>query len=112
MREMDTLRGVLMSVAFVAAALPGALHAGVTASRQAELLHLLKHDCGSCHGLTLMGGLGPALLPQNLAGKSDGLLLQTILDGRKGTAMPPWRPFMSAEEAQWLLELLRKGVPR
>ncbi len=109
---MTTLRDMLSLAACIAAMLPVSLHAAVTASRQAELLHLLKHDCGSCHGLTLKGGLGPALLPASLAGKSDALLMRTILDGRKGTAMPPWRPFMSAEEAQWLLELLRKGVPR
>ena len=29
-------------------------------SRQAELTHLVKHDCGSCHGMTMKGGLGPA----------------------------------------------------
>ncbi|MCG8427047.1 MAG: cytochrome c, partial [Chromatiales bacterium] len=28
--------------------------------RQNDLLHLLKHDCGSCHGMRLEGGLGPA----------------------------------------------------
>ncbi|MEQ1530921.1 MAG: cytochrome c [Methylococcales bacterium] len=77
--------------------------------RQNELRNLLKHDCGACHGLTLKGGLGPALLPENLNGKSDGYLLNTILEGRKGTAMPPWRQFLSQDEAVWLLGILRKG---
>ena len=36
------------------------------ATRQAELRYLLKQDCGSCHGMTMKGGLGPALLPQTL----------------------------------------------
>jgi len=79
------------------------------AGRQDELRNLLKHDCGACHGLTLKGGLGPAILPENLQGKSDAYLLDTILDGRKGTAMPPWRPFLNQDEAAWLLALLRKG---
>ncbi len=73
-----------------------------------ELRNLLKHDCGACHGLTLKGGLGPALLPENLNGKSDGYLLSTILEGRKGTAMPPWQQFLSQEDAIWLLGILRK----
>jgi len=77
--------------------------------RQKELLNLLKHDCGACHGLTLKGGLGPALLPENLAGKPDEFLVKTILEGRKGTAMPPWQQFISRDEAFWLVGLLRKG---
>ncbi|MGR8934247.1 MAG: c-type cytochrome [Gammaproteobacteria bacterium] len=76
--------------------------------RQQALRNLLKHDCGACHGLTLNGGLGPALLPDNLQGKSDEILVQTILEGRKGTAMPPWKPFVSADEARWLVRILRK----
>jgi hypothetical protein len=39
--------------------------------RQKELIHLVRQDCGSCHGMTLQGGLGPALLPAN-AGRQAG----------------------------------------
>ena len=28
-----------------------------------QLEHLLLQDCGSCHGLRLTGGLGPAITP-------------------------------------------------
>lgn len=78
-----------------------------TPERQQALHNLLKHDCGACHGLTLNGGLGPALLPENLKGKSDDFLVQTILEGRKGTAMPPWKPFLTEDEARWLVRALR-----
>lgn len=76
--------------------------------RQDTLRNMLKQDCGACHGLTLKGGMGPALLPDSLDGKSDEFLVATILNGRKGTAMPPWRPFISHDEAAWLLRILRK----
>jgi cytochrome c55X len=76
--------------------------------RQATLRNLLKNDCGACHGLTLQGGMGPALLPESLAGKLDEFLVSTILNGRQGTAMPPWRPFMNHNEALWLVGILRK----
>jgi len=36
----------------------------ISAERQTELLYLLKQDCGSCHGMTLQGGLGSSLLPE------------------------------------------------
>ena len=34
--------------------------------RQKELVRLVRQDCGSCHGMTLNGGLGPALSVQAL----------------------------------------------
>ncbi len=80
--------------------------------RQAELLNLLEQDCGACHGLTRKGGLGPSLLPEALADKTDAALLATILDGRPGTAMGPWRPMLTEGEARWLVEQLRKGPQR
>ncbi len=79
------------------------------AQRQAELRHLLLHDCGSCHGMTLQGGLGPALLPEALAGKPDEFLQHTILNGRAGVPMPPWRDILSEAEVAWLVKVLRKG---
>jgi len=76
--------------------------------RQQELQNMLEHDCGSCHGLTLKGGLGPSLLPNALANKSDQFLVHTILEGRKGTAMPPWKPFITEHEALWMVQKLLK----
>lgn len=80
------------------------------AERRAALLNLLRQDCGSCHGMTLQGGLGPALLPDSLAGKNDALLVTTILEGRPGTPMPPWKHELSRDEARWLVKRLRQGV--
>jgi cytochrome c55X len=76
--------------------------------RQQELQNMLAHDCGSCHGLTLKGGLGPSLLADQLGNKSDEFLVQTILEGRKGTAMPPWKPFITEQETLWLVQKLLK----
>ena len=84
--------------------------ADVSPQRQAQLTHLLRQDCGSCHGMTLKGGLGSPLLPANLAGKPDELLVDTILNGRPDTAMPPWHTQLSRDEALWLIGQLRKGV--
>lgn len=59
------------------------------ARRQAQLRHLLLQDCGSCHGLRLTGGLGPALTPEALRGKPRESLVATVLMGRPQTPMPP-----------------------
>lgn len=89
-----------------------AAEASPAPQRQAELLHLLKHDCGSCHGMRLEGGLGPALTPQRLRNWSAEQLGLTILHGRPGTPMPPWRPFLTKQEALWLARRLKEGVAR
>lgn len=81
---------------------------GLTQARQSELQHFLDHDCGSCHGMTRKGGLGSPLDPATLAGKADETLVAIILDGIPGTPMPPWRPLLSEEEAQWIVERLRE----
>jgi cytochrome c55X len=79
-------------------------------ARQAELLHLLTQDCGSCHGLTLKGGLGPPLLPADLRERDDDALVEAIVAGRPGTPMPPWGFEITEAEAAWLVRAMRKGV--
>lgn len=79
-----------------------------TPLRQAELRHLLDHDCGSCHGLTRRGGLGSPLVPEALADRDDDALIDAILYGRPGTPMPPWDGELTRTDARWLVELLRR----
>ena len=81
----------------------------ISSARQNELLYFIKHDCGSCHGMTLKGGLGPALLPETLAAKPKEYLVATILEGRINTAMPPWKSMLSQDDAVWITEQLQNG---
>ena len=60
----------------------------VPVARQAQLLRLLRQDCGSSHGMRLTGGLGPALTRQALVDMSPDSLAATIFHGRPGTPMP------------------------
>ncbi|WP_207787747.1 c-type cytochrome [Candidatus Thiosymbion oneisti] len=105
-------RAVLSIAGLIAlAAAPVQADAEPSASRQAELRNLLTQDCGSCHGLTLAGGLGPSLQRQALVGKPAEYIAATILFGRPGTPMPPWRSFLSDTEAAWLANLLKQPAP-
>lgn len=81
------------------------------ASRQRQLVELVRQDCGACHGYTLKGGLGPSLLPEALAERDVTLIESVILDGRPGTPMPPWRPFLTETEARWIAVQLKEGWP-
>ena len=86
-------------------------HPPLSAARRSELVTLVRQDCGSCHGLTLQGGLGPALLPQTLQDKPADYLQFVIMNGRPGTAMPPWSRFLNDTEAAWIVRNLQKGFP-
>ena len=97
--------------ALVTAAAANALAADPSPERQKELVRLVRQDCGSCHGMTLKGGLGPALLPENLRDKPAEGLAATIYYGRPGTPMPPWSQFMSEAEAAWIVDKLMTRFP-
>ena len=90
--------------------LPQVATAEPDVKRQQELRHFVRHDCGSCHGMTLKGGLGPALLPKTLAAQPESYLVTTILDGRKNTAMPPWKSMLSRDDATWIAKQLQQGL--
>ncbi len=101
----------LIATALVAA-VAGAALGEAPVARERELMNLLLQDCGSCHGYTLKGGLGPALTPDVLRDRPPEALAITILDGVPGSAMPPWRGLLSEQDVAWLVETLRRGVPR
>lgn len=107
MRRSAAVAG-LVSTLVMAPAFPGGAEEPSPA-RQRELLYRLEQDCGSCHGLTLKGGLGPALLPEAIADRPDDALVDTILLGRPGTPMPPWEIEITEAEAAWLVGRLRSG---
>ena len=79
--------------------------------RYRELVHLVRQDCGSCHGLTLAGGLGPALTPDALIDRPRDGLVATIVGGRPGTPMPPFLGIVTEVEAEWIVDQLLAGFP-
>ena len=106
-----TALALLVLAAAGSAAIAHALAAGPDPERAKELVHLVRQDCGSCHGMTLKGGLGKPLLPDNLADRDAGALAEIILDGIPETPMPPWRGQLSESEALWIARKLKEGFP-
>ncbi len=83
---------------------PGA--AELNRDRKQELRHMLYHDCGSCHGMTLKGGLGPALTLDVLSDRTAEALIAAVEYGRPGTPMPPFKGILSGEEIRWIVDYL------
>lgn len=80
---------------------------GVAPARGEDLRAMVEQDCGSCHGLNRLGGLGSPLTTQALADRPIEAVTAAILDGRPGTPMPPWRGLLTEEEADWIAHLLK-----
>lgn len=102
----DGVHRPAIAVMLVSLLVPFPVLAEPTPARQAELRELVVQDCGSCHGMTLKGGLGAPLNPADLAAYTPESVVETILDGRPGTPMPPWRTMISRDEAQWIAGFL------
>jgi cytochrome c55X len=84
--------------------------AQLTPDRKTQLIHMVKQDCGSCHGMTLKGGLGPTLLPRAMKKLPQAVIKNTILFGRPGTAMPEWKSILTEQEALWISQQLQQGI--
>ena len=104
MRKLIVTVVALMSLEAVAAGAP-------PAERQAELTRLVREDCGSCHGMRLTGGLGSPLTADALRDKPAEALVATVMYGRPGTAMPPWRTMLSEADVRWIVAHLAAGFP-
>lgn len=103
---MVRLAALMLLLALPASAGP------VSSDRAAELRHMVRQDCGSCHGLRMTGGLGRDITPAALAGRDPADLTAVILDGMPGTAMPGWRPLLTEAEARWIADyLLEEETP-
>jgi len=76
----------------------------------ARLSHLVRQECGSCHGLALTGGLGAPLTPDSLARWDREQVAAIILDGIPGSPMPPWRALLSEADARWIADVLKRGA--
>lgn len=85
--------------------------AEIPPDRADALRHIVIQDCGSCHGLTMRGGLGRPLTHAALAHADREGLALIILDGVPGTAMPPWRPLLTEAEALWIADYLKGETP-
>ena len=108
---MSRFAAVLLALPLVPVLALAQAHAAPDALRSRELVRMVRQDCGSCHGMRLTGGLGPALTREALAGFPLDSLTAVIFHGRPGTPMPPWKAMLSEPEARWIAQRLQQGFP-
>ena len=82
-----------------------------TPERQQALVRMVRQDCGSCHGLYLTGGLGPALTPEALADKPLDSMAATIYGGRPCTPLAPRKAMLTDQDALRIAHERFAGFP-
>lgn len=66
--------------------------------------------CASCHGADRLGGMGPALLPENLSRLKKPEAARMIRDSRPGVQMPAFAKTLSEKEIADLVALVYSPV--
>ena len=69
-----------------------------------------QENCASCHGAERLGGMGPALLPQNLSRLKKPEAARMIRDSRPGVQMPAFAATLTEKEIAQLVELVYSPV--
>ena len=84
----------------------GLLLVGTTAGAAPDPAPLYQQHCVACHGVDRLGGMGPALLPQNLERLKKPEALAVITAGRPATQMTGFQDKLKPEELQALADLI------
>ena len=67
-----------------------------------DVKDLYKEHCVACHGENRLGGIGPALLPENLERLRKPEAIKTIRESRPATQMPAFGDKLKPEELELL----------
>lgn len=67
---------------------------------------LYQQHCAQCHGADRLGGVGPALLPENLHRLRPKKAAKVIAEGRPATQMPPYGQLMDPAQIQGLVDYI------
>lgn len=71
---------------------------------------LYATHCASCHGQDRLGGLGPALVPENLGRLRPPTATEVIANGRMATRMEGFATKLTAEEIGALTKLIYRPI--
>jgi len=67
--------------------------------------------CAGCHGTLRTGATGPKITPDRTKELGTEALKTIIANGRPGTAMPPWKQFLTDEEINIMALYIQEEPP-
>jgi len=72
---------------------------------------LYKNNCAECHNAYRLGGMGPALLPENLKRLRKKAAIEVIKNGRIATQMPAFKDKLNDQQIQALVDYVYTPLP-
>tara|TARA_R110002050_G_scaffold203490_2_gene338733 strand:+ start:44057 stop:45625 length:1569 start_codon:yes stop_codon:yes gene_type:complete len=103
MRSVNLLFGIILFSA--SSAMAGEVEI------DARTLAVYQQQCAACHGEDRLGGIGPALLPENLKRLKKKNAIATIADGRMATQMPGFAAQLASEDIAALADFIYRPLP-
>ncbi|MGZ8546484.1 MAG: cytochrome D1 domain-containing protein, partial [Sulfuricurvum sp.] len=73
-----------------------------------DVAKMFEKECQGCHGPNHEGGVGSSLDPKVISKKNAYFLVDTLLGGRAGTAMPAFKDKMNKDDADKMIDYLLK----
>ena len=67
---------------------------------------IYRKNCAECHNADRLGGMGPALLPENLKRLRKKAAIDVITNGRVATQMPSFREKLDDKQIQTLVDYI------
>ncbi|MDH3311160.1 MAG: nitrite reductase [Gammaproteobacteria bacterium] len=98
-------------IALILSVSPVLLPADIYAVEPAVAVKLYAQHCASCHGADRLGGIGPALLPENLGRIKRDEAIAVTRDGRVATQMPAFGDKLDTEQIAALTSLIYQPLP-
>ena len=92
-------------------ALAATLSSTALAETAIDVKKLYKDNCAECHNEYRLGGMGPALLPENLNRLKKKDAAEVIRNGRVATQMLPFKEKLSDSEIQSLADYVYTPLP-
>ena len=71
-----------------------------------DVKSIYQKNCAECHNLDRLGGMGPALLPENLKRLRKNAAIEVIKNGRIATQMPGFSDKLSKADIQALVNYI------
>ncbi|WP_373035630.1 cytochrome D1 domain-containing protein [Sulfurimonas sp.] len=97
------LNKLVMSVAALAVVSSGLL----ADTSKMDVEKVFEKECQGCHGPNHEGGVGSDLRPKVIGKKNAYELADVVLNGRAGTAMPPFKNKFSKSDADAMVDYLQ-----
>ncbi|MEZ5787970.1 MAG: cytochrome D1 domain-containing protein [Xanthobacteraceae bacterium] len=95
----------------IALALLVVIGLAAAADADPDAAQLYYQHCATCHGADRLGGIGPALLPENLGRLTGGRAAAVIAKGRVATQMPGFAGSLSQSEVDALTAFIAAPLP-